>query len=320
MTEELSAFLDSIEAAGEVEQVHDLVHSAGAMATQPETALAFIERLDERRERLRQWTVLSAYIGQRQLLRSAAVRADMEAVAQELLKAGDLKDLVAVVERNPVVFTGSFLGCLTQIKGAAEKEGDIVTATVISHRLESLQLIQLANLQDVDISHSALQELVIELLDSRDLSDLLELVSRRLVLLSGAFERVLRQTADDLEKEQPTVPQIIELRISVLSGLRDIITALGNPEALKSNSGDVVEQLINAQDADRFLAVIARSPHVLGEAFGEQLQSEITRLSGEGEAEVVTGLQRRQNHLRVISQIVEALFQSPEEESARGGT
>jgi diphthamide synthase subunit DPH2 len=52
----------------------------------------------------------------------------------------------------------------------------------------------------------------------------------------------------------------------------------------------------------------------LGEAFGERLQSEITRLSDEGENEVVVGLKRRQNHLRVISQIVEVLFQSSEED------
>ncbi|MCA9564825.1 MAG: hypothetical protein KC561_15115 [Myxococcales bacterium] len=304
----MSEVLNLIENAHEEEQLLGVVQRYLDHLTTEDGAAALTARLDERRRELQQWNAVVALINQLRQRESAAIRQAMETATSLIIKATGWAELAGVAKEYPVVFTGSFIGSLIELRKMAATEGDTYTAQLIGNRLGHLQLLQLAQLQGLDVSEKSLRDIVYAILEASSFGDLLKTIRDNPVVFADALDETLHRISEEAKAEgDKSVPKVAALRMDVLKGIRSVLEAVVTQRAALGGPEDAVSALANAGDAHRFLLTVAQYPFVIGEDFGLVMARELEAAEMEKDEQAAEGIRRRMSHLGLIGDIVAKL-------------
>lgn len=297
-----------------IEAVPDTEDAAGVamrfidrLATEAGTA-ALLERLDQRRGLLSRLRGLLHLIDQVHARANASMRGAMETATQAVLAAEDIEQLAAVVDKHPVVFMGSFIHTLVTLQQRAVEEGETFTAELVRNRLSHLQMIQLARITDFECSRKNLANLVVDMVEAKNFTEVLDLVLAHPLVLADAFDIAfvdLHEAAQAGSKDR--LEKVAKLRVAMLSALRDVVAAVVMKKEAKGGPDSAAEALGKAKDAEQFLRTVANYPFVLGEDFGVVIARELERANEEGDSTAAAGLERRAGHLQRIGGIIELL-------------
>jgi hypothetical protein len=300
--------LDMIEAVAGDEDIAGLVTRYRDLLVPPEGTSALLARLTERREQLRAWEGVANLLRLVRMQKVADQRHELETATSAVIQADGALALAEVVKQHPVVFSGSFLNSLHLLRKQARDAGDVASAELIENRLRHLQLLMLAQRQGLEITREKLRTIVHQVLEARSFGDVLERIEEYLITFSEAFDGILRVIAREGAKTgDAKLPEVAELRIAVLDGLRMVVEAVVRGQATTYDVDAAVEALTEATAADKFLQAVARFPFVLGEDFGRAMERELERARTEADETATRGLERRRGHLQAIARIVAAL-------------
>jgi hypothetical protein len=277
----------------------------------PEATQQLLQRLDDRRYTAQRHRQVYALIDQMRREHAVQLTFDLEAATQAVLNASSLSELFGVTHQHPIIFTAPFLNTLAVLRNEAVKQQEVYTAGLIQSRRD-IAAIQLAQLQGLKLDEASLRSLVFQLLEARSFHDLLALIGDNPLVLAEAFDSVLTEMAKEgAQQGQTKLPQVARLRLAVIAGLRNVVETVVKKREAAGGPDDAAKELGQALEADKFLAVVARYPFVLGEDFGAILAREINHAKVDGDDKAVQGLERRVEHLRLIARIVTRLGDVP---------
>lgn len=274
-----------------------------------------VERLDERRYGLRRWEGIVNLIKRVHMQDAADTRHELETSTQAVLQATDAIDLAKVAREHPVIFTGTFIHSLIELQKEAKAADDDEAVYLLNNRLKHLQLLQLALIQDLEVTAENLRTIVYQVLEARSFGDLLDRFLDYPITFSESFDEILRDLANEAARSEadPKLPRVAELRIDALRGLREVVETFVHGRPAKGGPDDAVAALIKANQADKFLHAVADFPFVLGEDFTAIMERELERARTEADENAVKGLERRLGHIQRIGEIVEKLTGDPQE-------
>jgi hypothetical protein len=246
---------------------------------------------------------------------AADARHELETTTQAVLNAEDAVSLAKVAKEHPIVFTGTFIHTLIQLQREAKSVDDQEAVHLLNNRLKHLQMLQLALIQNVEVTQQTLTTIVYQVLEARSFGDLLDRLLEYPITFSEAFDDILRDLAVVAGRSQadPSLPRVAELRIDVLRGLRAVVETFVHRRPAKGGPDDAVAALLKANQGDKFLHAVADFPFVLGEDFTAILDRELERARTEADENAVKGLERRRAHLQRVGEIVQKLTSDPEE-------
>lgn len=295
------------------DEIEGIVARYAEQLTSEEGSQKLVDRLELRREELRQWQAVVELIKHLRMRQAASVRHELETATSKVITAEGAPALAEVAKEHPVVFTGSFIHTLIELQRDAVKRQDVYTARLIASRLNHLQLLQLASLQGLEVTDRNLRDVVYLVLESSNFSDLLENIRNNPVVFSEAFDHIMTDIGKEaVAQGDKSIPKVTKLRIAVLKGLRKVLETVVTKRPAVGGPSDAVEELNGIVDAEQFLDVIARYPFVLGEDFGVIIAREMANAKIEGEAAVLDGLTRRMGHLKTIGEIISRLSSQAE--------
>ena len=321
MAKSISEILNLIESVRDAEDAAGVASRYLDQLAEPDGTDALIARLDQRRELLGRWKGLVHLCEQVRVRESAAIRGQLEAATQAVLAAEGLEALVEVVHEHPLVFTGAFLHSLVQFQQEASKLGNEFEARLVQNRLGHLQLIQLAQMSDFELTKKNLTELSFDLVEAKSFGDVLDLVLENPIVLADPFDTVFSELVESAQATgEGRLEKVAKLRIAMFRALRSVVETVVSKRAAEGGADSAVEALNQAADAEQFLLTVARFPFVLGEDFGVIIAREMANARSENDTKSLQGLERRMSHLNRIGSIVARLTGHPidEQESDAG--
>lgn len=304
----VSEVMKLLETVSTLDEVEGLVERYREVLTTPKVTQILIDRLEEERERLRSWKSVRELIVQKRREVVGELHSQIEAAVHAVLQAEGIDALNDVIKMHPAIYTANFLNAFSNLGHQARAQGEDYTARLIESRLRHLQMIQLASLQELPLTETNLRTIVFQILEARNLRDLLERIEEYPVSLSEAFVDVLTDMArEGAIKGNDALLVVGELRKAVLERVRRIIETVVTGTAAEGGPEQAVAELGKAQDAENLLDVCARYPFVLGEDFGGVMERELNLARADGAMDAVKGLERRIGHLEMIGRIVTKL-------------
>ena len=312
MAKSISEILSLIESVSDAEDASGVASRFVDQLAEPKGTQALVERLDERRELLGRWKGLAHLCEQVRVRESAAIRGQLEAATQAVLAAEGLEALLEVVKEHPLVFTGAFLHSLVQFQQQASQKGDEFEARLVQNRLGHLQLIQLAQMSNFELTKKNLLELSFTLVEAASFGDVLDLVLDHPIVLADAFDTVFNELMESAKATgEARLEKVARLRVAVFRALRSVVETVVAKRPAEGGPASAVEALNQAVDAEQFLLTVARFPFVLGEDFGVIIAREMANARDENDTQAVAGLERRLGHLNRIGSIVAKLTGHP---------
>jgi hypothetical protein len=315
MQKSIDEILNLVESVSGDEDVGGVVARYLNELVSPAGAEALVGRLDQRRDGLRRWEGIVNLVKRIHMQDAADTRHELETSTQAVLQAEDAIALARVAKEHPIVFTGTFIHSLIQLQREAKAADDDEAVHLLNNRLKHLQLLQLALIQNLEVTRKNLSTIVYQVLEARSFADLLDRFLEYPITFSESFDEILRDLAAEAGRTQadPTLPRVAELRIDVLRGLRSVVETFVHKRPAKGGPDDAVAALIRANQADKFLLALADFPFVLGEDFTAVLERELERARTEADENVVKGLERRMAHIQRIGEIIQKLTGDAEE-------
>ena len=321
MAKPINEILEMIESVSDAEDAAGVASRFIDQLAEPKGTQALVDRLDERRELLRRWKGLFHLCEQVRARESAAIRGQLEAATQAVLAAEGIEALVAVVKEHPLVFSGAFLQSLVQFQRQAAESGNEFEARLVRNRLGHLQLIQLAQTFDFELTRKNLVELSFRLVEAASFGDVLDVILSAPIVLADAFDTVFNELVESAKATgEARLEKVATLRVAMFRALRSVVETVVAKRPAEGGPASAVEALNEAKDAEQFLLTVARFPFVLGEDFGVIIAREMATARGENDMKTVEGLERRLGHFRKIGSIVAKLTGEPvgQEESVSG--